>query len=577
MAADETTPLLQDRVANGKDRPDEGPRARIAAALRRALSVEKRILLTGFLITLSFSFTQVPIFYAIYLMVCEDYYDHHSPFDGPGNRCSRNDIAAETATQFSILGMTTTFCGTINLFVAGWTVKKFGPRLALMVQILVPAIRVATQILAVMAGGATGITIFQCTQLITIIGGPAGYILVVNIIAGEVVTPARRTAVFGMLQGCIMMGQGIGFLTGGMIGDTWGIRRPFQVAFCSFLLSALYVRVALPLIAPESMSDGKKPPVKGIAAFLAPLKVLVPQQRTLQSGRIIKHYGVFFLCCGVFLGVLATGYAPLLIQMYATAVFQFRQSDNGWLMSEFAFMRGLFLIFLFPGIISKGRRWYLRRHPEEAGGSADEAQGGDSRTVDEIPTRPEQLDAPVGSFPDEEPVVPNPAKEDEGTGFDLFFLRWSLVLDGFLTMGAAFATKSWHIYLAAFLLPFASGTAPAAKGVMTEMCSSSDRADALNALTLVENVARLSTQGFFGFVFAAFAEAGKPHLTFFFNGAIALLSTAVLVFSHFAPPGSRLVEQSSVEDEGSDPTGSGTNGNGASPTGSTSQPSQGSQ
>jgi hypothetical protein len=108
-------------------------------------------------------------------MVCDDYYSHHSPFDGAGDRCNRNDIAAETAVQFSILGMTTTFCGTINLFVAGWTVKKFGPRLALLVQILVPAIRVAWQILAVMAGGATGIAIFQATQLITVIGGPVGY------------------------------------------------------------------------------------------------------------------------------------------------------------------------------------------------------------------------------------------------------------------------------------------------------------------------------------------------------------------------------------------------------------------
>ena len=67
------------------------------------------------------------------------------------------------------------------------------------------------------------------------------------------------------------------------------------------------------------------------------------------------------------------------------------------------------------------------------------------------------------------------------------------------------------------MLPFASGTAPAAKGVMTEMCSASRRADALNALTLVENVARLATQGLFGFVFAALAQIGKPHLTFFAN------------------------------------------------------------
>ncbi|KAK0614381.1 major facilitator superfamily domain-containing protein [Immersiella caudata] len=553
MTTDETTPLLSERIANGKVDRDEGRRSRIAAALRRGIPLEKRILLTGFLITLSFSFTQVPIFYAIYLMVCDDYYSHHSPFDGPGDRCSRNDIAAETATQFSILGMTTTFCGTINLFVAGWTVKKFGPRLALMVQILVPAIRVATQILAVMAGGATGITIFQCTQLITVIGGPAGYVLVVNIIAGEAVAPARRTAVFGMLQGCIMVGQGIGFLTGGMIGDEWGIKRPFQVAFCSFLLSACYVRAALPLITPESMSDGKKPPVKGITAFLAPLKVLVPQRLALSSGKIAKHYGVLFLCSGVFLGVLATGYAPLLIQMYATAVFQFHQSDNGWLMSEFAFMRGFFLIFLFPPIISKGRRWYLARHPEQASSSRISDPRDDVEVSDEIPTRPEQLEAPVGSFPDEEPVVAEPAKEDECSGFDLFFLRWSLVVDGLLTMGAAFATKSWHIYLAAFLLPFASGTAPAAKGVMTEMCSPEDRADALNALTLVENVARLSTQGFFGFIFAALAEVGKPHLTFFCNAAIALLATFVLMFSHLAPADSHRVGESLAESENSEP------------------------
>lgn len=34
--------------------------------------------------------------------------------------------------------------------------------------------------------------------------------LVINIIAGEVVTPMRRTAVFGMLQGCFMLGQSLG-------------------------------------------------------------------------------------------------------------------------------------------------------------------------------------------------------------------------------------------------------------------------------------------------------------------------------------------------------------------------------
>jgi hypothetical protein len=51
------------------------------------------------------------LFYVFHLMECDVFYDTHPPYEGPGDRCSRNEIAAGTATQFSILGMSTTFCG----------------------------------------------------------------------------------------------------------------------------------------------------------------------------------------------------------------------------------------------------------------------------------------------------------------------------------------------------------------------------------------------------------------------------------------------------------------------------------
>ena len=79
------------------------------------------------------------------------------------------------------------------------------------------------------------------------------------------------------------------------------------------------------------------------------------------------------------------------------------------------------------------------------------------------------------------------------------------------------------MHLAAFLLPFGSGSAPAAKGVITEMCPSSQRADALNAITLVENIARLMTMGLFGFIFAALADIGKAYITFFCNAVSCFL------------------------------------------------------
>jgi len=56
-----------------------------------------------------------------------------------------------------------------------------------------------------------------CSPMTLMTVDPRAYLccrsLVVNIIAGELVPPARRTAVFGMLQGCIMLGQGIGYLS----------------------------------------------------------------------------------------------------------------------------------------------------------------------------------------------------------------------------------------------------------------------------------------------------------------------------------------------------------------------------
>ena len=138
-----------------------------------------------------------------------------------------------------------------------------------------------------------------------------------------------------------------------MIGDAINIRAPFDVAFASFLISVLYARFCLPYISPSSMSDkDSKSGSSSSGGFLAPLKLLRPQRLRLRDGRPARHLGVLFLCAGIFVGVVATDYAPLLIQMYATAAFDFDQADNGWLMSEFAFMRSLFLIFLFPRMIS---------------------------------------------------------------------------------------------------------------------------------------------------------------------------------------------------------------------------------
>lgn len=99
--SDETTPLL----TNGQEtrrKPNQN-------------NVVLRILLCAFLVSLSFSFTQVPILYVFRLMTCDEYYKVHPPFSGSEDRCAVNAIESSTARSLSLLGVSTTMFGKYSI------------------------------------------------------------------------------------------------------------------------------------------------------------------------------------------------------------------------------------------------------------------------------------------------------------------------------------------------------------------------------------------------------------------------------------------------------------------------------
>ncbi|KAK6951232.1 hypothetical protein Daesc_007763 [Daldinia eschscholtzii] len=508
MAADETSPLLENAAAPPRTRPNKA-----AKAGGTLFGPANRILLAGFMLAFTLGITQVP---------------HNPPFEGPGDRCHRREISAGTATQISILGMSTSFSGVFNLFICGYFIKLWGPRWAFVSQTVLLGLRVSTQIVAVTIGGRTGIIIFQACQAIGIIGGPRGFQLVLNTAVSELVAPKDRTAVFGRLQ------------VGGVLGDIYNIRRPFETAFFLYVVSSLYGALFLPTGASDE-SASKKQNSRGISAFFAPIKMIKPHSYCLESGKIIKNYSLIFLALGIFLGVFSSGYVPILLQMYATSEFDFGTSENGYLMFGNAAIRGIFLLFMFPKIISSGRTWF--------NGASTPAETREHRVETHIPVNPEDFEADgVGEVP-QEPIQPLEDEEDSGTGFDLFFVRWSLVVDSIVTVIAGFSTEGWQVYLAGFLLPFASGSAPAAKGVMTELCPPQHRQDAISAITLVESAAFLLTQGLFGLILAIFSELGQPSLTFFCNAGFAVLGFSVLFMAHLPPPNSKMIDDEDSETE----------------------------
>ncbi|KAH6692285.1 major facilitator superfamily domain-containing protein [Plectosphaerella plurivora] len=562
----EQTPLLRNagspRASSpASDSPDGRPRS--TPPVRpgaRLFSPANRILFAGFLVSLTLSLTQVPIIYVFRVMTCDVYYTNHPPFDGPeSRRCSRIEIDSATATHVSILGMTTSICGVFNLFICGALIKRLGTRWSLVSQTALLGLRVACQIIAVSVGGRNGIIFMQATQIVGAFGGPRGYMLVLNTAVAEVVEKREHTGVFGRLQGAMMIGRAGGYLLGGVLGDALGIQSPFITAVGCFTFSSIYGALFMPAspATDQQLLEAKRGP----SGLLAPIRILTPQRFRLANGKVVIHYGLVFLALGVFFGVFATGYAPILIQMYATSKFDFGTTENGILMSGNALILGVFLMFIFPKLIDAGRHWFATS--SQASFRPDSPAPSDDSG--EFPSFTDMAEPMPGLMSAVEPIKPpqlpaGPDEEDEDSTFDLFFLRWSLVVDGLITSISAWATQGWHMYLVAFLLPFAAGSAPAAKGVITEMSPAYLRQDALSAITLVESAATLTTQGLFGFIYSSLSAIDRGNLTFFCNGGLALVAVGILMLARYPPAdGTRmeLDDETETDDrsESSDETG----------------------
>ena len=300
------------------------------------------ILLCAFLTSMSFGVTQVPMLYVFRLMTCDAYYEEHSSQSTAGvalhnasspilsyalpslfsptaqdpvnpDRCSLHIIEASTALSIALLSASTTVFGLVNLLIATNLIKRIGIKPTLLIQVFFPAVRLVVQNVGVEVWGSIGIIIVQCSQVVSILGGPIGYLLVLNTFVTEVVDFEGRTTALGRLAGAMMAGSAIGFLVGGVVADSFGIKAPFRLTLALFLISCAYVAVFLPSIPPAKVKAdgthalGSKKKIGMLKKYFGPLLVFAPKKFIGKDGVIRTEYGALLLACGVFLAILAIG------------------------------------------------------------------------------------------------------------------------------------------------------------------------------------------------------------------------------------------------------------------------------
>nr|GAT60571.1 predicted protein [Mycena chlorophos] len=592
---DEATPLLNGQSSSSSN--VKGPRlegwgVRVAWS---SFDAYRRVLLATLLLSMTFWFTHTPLIYrqarpftrprvltpfvdSMRIFACQEYYSTpgRPPYEGTGDACAIPAVEATTASDIGYMGIVNTFSAMLNLMLSAWEIRHWGLRRALVQQTFWPALRNLCQIYAVYVGGRTAITIIQVTQLITILGGGLGYNLAANSYITELVNAEERTAAFGILAGMNMLGTAMGYVGGGLVGSLVSLRAPFEVTFTLLVLSTIFTGTSLPYIPPTASLDANNPQEKKRSSFTA-IRVFRPVKFVLASGKHVRWYGLTLLAVGTFAGALATSYVPLMLQLTATNRYEYGAAQNGYLMASLSLSRALFLTFAFPRIIKLGRKWYSSPSATSSPSSPPTSSDALSPTTTElqtgaiIPATSEGGDAPL---PDEAAahIAPKETDEKHGSRFDLVFLQSSILVDAFLTCLVAFASKAWHINLAAIILPLASGTAPACKGVLMDMIPNADsdsdtsasmtdepqvlsedereerrtqaearatarRADALAGITFVETVAWISTVAIFGQLFAVLSALGKPNLVFFCNAGVAFLAAIVLAGVRFPPVG----------------------------------------
>lgn len=179
-----------------------------------------------------------------------------------------------------------------------------------------------------------------------------------------------------------------------------------------------------------------------------------------------------------------------MLQLFATDVFGFGTQQNGWLIFMYFTLRGVFLTFAFPKLISLGRKLTTKTEDANRARSAEASEPSERQPL--LAAQKHQANASEASA-DKNKVD----KKEQRFTFDLTYARFSIFADGILTLLCTFVREGWQMYLVAAILPFAAGTGSASKGSVLQMvggsASSAERTDALAGISLVEHIARLST------------------------------------------------------------------------------------
>ncbi|KAK1921124.1 major facilitator superfamily domain-containing protein [Papiliotrema laurentii] len=488
----------------------------------RGSSVVSRLLPFTFLCTIGPSVTAATALLIVRSLMCQFDYVRHGGDDMPsGEYCRRPRVGALTASVMTGLAVMDGIVSFLSTSYVQRLADKYGRRPLLYTLPAVATISTISMMVAYTAKNPNLAWVLLAMNGI-FVSASTKAIFVPTLSVTDVANEQQRTRFFSRLEAVSLLGPGIGYVMSALVSRYTSITLlPYCIALASQLLAALYAAAAIPETVHKADEDDKtdsdaeseagdngglrevvEETMEAVVEPVKPLRLLMPR-RNEETGRI--EWRLFLVTVSLLITTIGTVFIATASLLYLSDKFNFQPEENGWVLAYLTFSRFVYLILIFPFIQRGGRKLYHWYQAKRSSVAPHER----SRLLQRESFRQREA-------------------TNETNHFDIILCFVSVCFDAVALILVSLSRTPKQALISFAFLALGSGDNPTFKSVFTSLVPPEKDSQALAALDMVWNAARLLSPLLLGGLYALLVEIGKPEMLFLVAGACCAVGAVLL-------------------------------------------------
>ncbi|ORX40178.1 major facilitator superfamily domain-containing protein [Kockovaella imperatae] len=496
----------------------------------KAGSIINRILPFTFAITLGPSVTASTALFIVRALMCRHvaYQQHDVPLPSPdAELCGNPVVGAWTASVMTGLAVLDGIVSFLSTSYVRNLADKYGRRPLLYTLPILAMIATSSLIVAYLVPNPILPWILLALNGIFITASTKS-LFVPTLLVSDVADDEQRTRYFSRLEAVSLLGPGTGFILSALTSRYSSITLlPYYLALGFQFSASVYAFFCIPETKDmgddadsdsgdqsqdhhhrhrdSGLPEAVEEVVEAVVDPIKPLGLLLPH-RDRETGKF--EWRLTLLTVALLCNTIGIVFIPTASLLYLSDKFGFQPEQNGWILAYLALSKFVFVLLLFPLIQKGGRKLYhafLERRTRNVSTSTER-----SRLIQRQSYKKREASS-------------------EANHFDIILLFFSVGLDALALIMVSLANTPKQAIISYAFLALGSGDQPTFKSVFVSLVPEDMGGEALAALDMVWNAARLLSPLILGTIYAVVLEKGMPQVLFLVAGAFCAAAGAFII------------------------------------------------